>query len=282
MLKPEELQRHDLNFKQQEQISRLQFHAPKKAGARPYFSGQVKRGDTHVMLKEKIERYWVYDNFDPRFVDLVKRAPDKIWPVPIGAASTEKAPRFLLTKTPVAYRQLSDNTCVVKSLASALDYIATKDRMGEFKFVAEAIAHLSKRIEGKLLEEALKAIREVMELRAPSICIYRKFNARRRNRLRNNLSVDQLVELQTPFPTLVVPIGADGSISHAITVVDDLIFDSTQKHAFKLCKQSIDWICGEGGCVKLGLTVRFMESKDKRYAAFFHKEIQNNWVLEQN
>ena len=31
MLTPEELQRHDLNFRQQEQIIRLQFHAPKKA-----------------------------------------------------------------------------------------------------------------------------------------------------------------------------------------------------------------------------------------------------------
>ena len=48
---------------------------------------------------------------------------------------------------------------------------------------------------------------------------------------------------------MVVPQGKDDSVGHAVCVVDDLIFDSTQKYALKLTKESLDWICGAGGCV---------------------------------
>ena len=74
-LTKEELEQHNEDVNQQEQVSRLQYIAPKKPGDRPHFKGQVKRGkDGHIMLRERIEPFWVYDNFDPRFVDLVKRA----------------------------------------------------------------------------------------------------------------------------------------------------------------------------------------------------------------
>ena len=45
----------------------------------------------------------------------------------------------------------------------------------------------------------------------------------------------------------MIPQGKDGSINHAVAVVEDLIFDSTQSHAMKLKKESFDWIFGSCG-----------------------------------
>jgi hypothetical protein len=41
----------------------------------------------------------------------------------------------------------------------------------------------------------------------------------------------------------VVPLGHDGGIGHAISIVGDLIFDSTQTHALQFCKEALDWCC---------------------------------------
>jgi hypothetical protein len=40
------------------------------------------------------------------------------------------------------------------------------------------------------------------------------------------LSREELVSERTPFLTLIRPVGNDGSIDHAVYVVDDLIFDA--------------------------------------------------------
>ena len=42
---------------------------------------------------------------------------------------------------------------------------------------------------------------------------------------------------------VVVLRGMDNSISHAVTVIDDLVFDSTQEYALKLTMESLDFIC---------------------------------------
>ena len=39
--------------------------------------------------------------------------------------------------------------------------------------------------------------------------------------------------------------GKDKSVNHAICVIDDLIFDSTQSLALKLTHSTLDWLCGE-------------------------------------
>ena len=67
---------------------------------------------------------------------------------------------------------------------------------------------------------------------------------------RKKISVEHLVQKPSPYPTLVIPLGNDGSVNHAICVVDDLIFDSTQQFALKLCHKSFHWIAGELGSNK--------------------------------
>lgn len=45
-----------------------------------------------------------------------------------------------------------------------------------------------------------------------------------------------------------MPHGNDNSVDHAVCIIDDLIFNSTQAFAMKLKKESFDWICGDLGC----------------------------------
>jgi hypothetical protein len=71
------------------------------------------------------------------------------------------------------------------------------------------------------------------------------------------LTREELVSERTPFLTLIRPVGNDGSIDHAVCVVDDLIFDARLPNALKLCAESLDMICGPKGMLHLGVVFRF-------------------------
>ena len=56
----------------------------------------------------------------------------------------------------------------------------------------------------------------------------------------------------------VAPIGLDGSKSHAVAVVNGMIFDNSTTHAMLLCRNALDWCCNSvGGHVTTGHSVRF-------------------------
>ena len=69
-----------------------------------------------------------------------------------------------------------------------------------------------------------------------------------------------LLEDKCAFPMVVIPRGIDNCVNHAICVMDDLVFDSTQPKALSLCKETFDWICGDEGCAGIHLAVRFDHS----------------------
>ena len=91
--------------------------------------------------------------------------------------------------------------------------------------------------------------------------------------------MQELITNKTPFPTLVVPLGKDGSISHAITIVDDLFIDSTQKHALKLCAESFDWAVGNT-CIGIYRAIWFQhpwKQKTSKSAEVFNRECNKNY-----
>ena len=79
-----------------------------------------------------------------------------------------------------------------------------------------------------------------------------------------------------PYPTVVIPMGADGSISHAICVIDDLISDTTQAYALKCTRKSMGWIChcGPQEFVDVYLAIRF----DRGFKCKTHiRAMSQNW-----
>ena len=116
-----------------------------------------------------------------------------------------------------------------------------------------------------------------MEEACPSIARPIVFNKRNNRGKGKIIAIDELCSEPTPHPTLVVPIGSDGSVGHCVAVVDDILFDSTQTTAMKLTKKSFDWIVNcEGGCIGLGTVIRF-NSKYVRKVKSFKRKLVTHW-----
>ena len=67
-----------------------------------------------------------------------------------------------------------------------------------------------------------------------------------RKRKSKKMTLTEITTDPSPYPTLVIPFGSDSSLNHAICVVDDLIFDSTQSHALKCEMGVMSWVCASG------------------------------------
>jgi hypothetical protein len=77
---------------------------------------------------------------------------------------------------------------------------------------------------------------------------------------------DLKTETSHRWALLVIPLGGDGGIGHAITIVGDLIFDSTQSHALKLGKNSLDWCCAnDRGFASIYMAIKFAWKKHQTF-----------------
>jgi hypothetical protein len=93
---------------------------------------------------------------------------------------------------------------------------------------------------------SIEALRKAMLKYAPIIGRPTIYNKRRKGKKRK-LTLQEISIVKSPYPTLIIPLGSDSSVNHAICVVDDLIFDSTQSHAMINRLDAISWICDSGG-----------------------------------
>jgi hypothetical protein len=88
--------------------------------------------------------------------------------------------------------------------------------------------------------------------------------------------VGEIVRSMTPQLTVVHPKGMDGSLDHAVCVVDDIVFDARFTHALKLREESFDWVCGPRDMAELGQVIRFClpYGVPKRK---YERPVQRNW-----
>jgi hypothetical protein len=173
-----------------------------------------------------------------------------------------------MTSIKVEYQQGDWNQCLFKATAAALHYCRVQGAASFLSNAAPTVQYLPR-------EKAIISLREAVMNHAPEIGGVIAFNQHQKRRKKNRLSVDELIRNKTIFPTLVIPRANDGSASHAVVVVDDLIFDATQLHAMKLCRASFDWICGKRGVGDIEMALRFERpfNTKKRYTRSMNK----NW-----
>jgi hypothetical protein len=86
-----------------------------------------------TVLLERMSPAWTGERFDPKFLRMVQTAPSRAgfymkWIyVPVGdARQDEKPPSNLVTKFPVHHTQKNHDTCLFKSVASALHHLNKK------------------------------------------------------------------------------------------------------------------------------------------------------------
>ena len=123
-------------------------------------------------------------------------------------------------------------------------------------------------------KSAMDSLVSSMSLVFPSIAGYEAFGSYKK-RNKRNLSIKDLCKKITTYPIVVVPLGKDKSISHAVCVIDDLIFDSTQAFAFQLRRKSLDWIVQKPGIHMIDGAIRFNRKSDKNAPSIKREPIKN-------
>jgi hypothetical protein len=160
----------------------------------------------------------------------------------------------LKTEVVVRYPQRDMDCCLPYAVASCLNYMG---HVIEAKRVAATAPDLIY-LPGDVV---IGRLRTIMQEVLPEVGQCRIFNKQHGQRRKNNevLTVNNLIRCKTPYLTVVVsPKGVDGSADHpAVCVVDDIVFDARLSHAFKLCDETLMWVCGPKGVSDLGTVHRF-------------------------
>jgi hypothetical protein len=214
-----------------------------------FFLGRTASGK---VFDYQLSPEWVEYVFNLVFTQLIRRFPGTWFHVPIGSAVVEEEPSSALyMSVHVAYRQENNDYCLPYAVASCLYYMGHPTVALEVSKQATDWCELP----GDMV---LHAVRSFMIEHLPAEGQPMVFNQKRsRKRKMVPLSRAELVSERTPFLTLIRPVGNDGSIDHAVCVVDDLIFDARLPNTLKLCAESLDMICGPKGMLHLGIVFRF-------------------------
>ena len=228
-----------------------------RQGTVSYYRGKInKEKGSDVRVLELLSLAWVGFNFDPVYLGLTKKAPHRWIPTVVGNNRPEDSltvPLDLMTTVKVNYKQGVHSQCLLKGLASALHYVGLKDG-GSF------ISMKAPTFDGMDGEKCLKELMQLMQKGGKPIGRCEIYNKKNGKNCMIRLSTIDLLNKLTIYPTVLVLVGNDGSVNHAVTVVDDLIFDSTQEFALKLTMESLNWICGPLGMKDIGKTYRFKRS----------------------
>ena len=218
---------------EQEQITALMYRPAVEAfkkedgtmqhGTVAHYRGKITGENGVIVVLDKLSPVWVGFNFDPVYLGLTKKAPKRWFPMVIGNNRPEDsliAPFGLLTTVKVNYKQGNYSQCLFKSLASALHYVGLKQG-GTF------ISMKAPSIDGLDGQRSLNELKKLMRKGVQQIGDCVTFNTKTSKNCMVPLSTVDLLNNLTIYPTVIVLVGNDGSVNHAVTVVDDLIFDST-------------------------------------------------------
>ena len=232
-----------------------------------FFNGQLQARkfkddiSCQLMYKPSEERFYVrqrdadgrvgpnspcenIDEYDDNLVLSAKEMPNQWIGPTVGDCISDDPPAHVCTIYPIAYRQFEKRYCITHSLASALLYCGLRDS-------AVILAQQGDIFSTKQFADAIKTLKCFMQQIAPVIGQRTNTSSRKKK----ILTWPELLMNHTPYPTLVIPVLPNGSITHAFCVVDDLIFEASAAYALKLTEESIRWInCGSDSniyCVEM-------------------------------
>jgi hypothetical protein len=217
-----------------------------------------------TVLLERLNPIWMGQRFNPKFLRMVRTVSSRAgfhikWiDVPVGdTRQDEKPPSDLITKFPVHYTQKNHDTChdtcLFKSVASALHHLNKKQ-------IASVISSMATKYMYTPVDEQLNKLGSIAPEKDCDLLVT-KWMTRKRVR-----KFDLKTETSHGWALVVIPLGGDGGIGHAIIIVGDLKFDSTQSHALKLGKNSLDWCCAnDRGFESIYMAIKFAWKKHQTF-----------------
>ena len=132
-----------------------------------------------------------------------------------------------------------ENSCVFNSLVNALHYI------NDYRGRDEVVDKLRQSLDYSEYRSVAKTRRSFAAY-VMNFCV-KGYNAT----LLTNLDV---LKDRSMWPTLCILKGNDGSTNHAVTIVENYIFDSNNTYALPLNESTLNWCC----CGDEGLEVKFV------------------------
>jgi hypothetical protein len=145
---------------------------------------------------------------------------------------------MLVESVPIKYPQYNLETCTFMSMASALHYCSAKLKMGDKQFGCtlsqDAIGYVKGMSACAQLDVLVRLVKE-------KSLYFKKLKLRAKQ---NKIEEWNILNKKSPsWPTVVVLLGSDGGMSHTVTIVNDLLFDSNCSCAMRLSKETLDWCC---------------------------------------
>jgi hypothetical protein len=248
----------------------LKYDSTKKCFFTSYYDTKEKRY-SKPLLQPDID--WI----DDRNIRRAQCSPDTWVAPPIGDPFEKTPPCHLQTTVKTIYQQYNNPFCLTYSLASCFHYCG-------LHFAAQRLAAAATEFSVLHFDMQLKKLTEFMHNLCPLIggcTIYNRRLRRHGKFIRRMTWQDLFTEIQ-PYPTLVVPVLPNGVMTHAFSVVDDLIFDSITNYALKLKQESVDWIFN-GENVELYLAIKFNMKRSPdghNIVETYNRPVKLNWIHE--
>ena len=179
----------------------------------------------NVRKPELVPYDWVRKNFSETFINELKRKSDRpgfiVVPPGRARAKSKKMKMFTEVAPSMQYLQHDKKHCLHYSFASALYFL-------NFKKVAQIIQQDAFRSAEWVdsWTSILKIMKEHLSFLQPV-----RYGDRQLNPL----------EDKSRYPTLMILIGTDGFVDHAVTTVGDWLFDSNRETAEKISLEILDW-----------------------------------------
>ncbi len=229
------------------EIAKLMFIPSRPAEEEGYFYPSYYNAKNAAgKVTEGYTKAWIYYCFDATFARAVQHYPEHWHDVPIG--NREQLPETITPGLgpPLFHPQGDRSTCVFNSMACALAYLGRKN-------AANALVNLALGTPNMTGKQVIEALSNAMIEYAPDIGRGEKW----RKRSKKIMEYDP-VKQTSPFPTLLQLMGNDGGVQHAVTTVDEWIFDSVEKHAIPLSHANLGRCCGtELGFARVFAAYRF-------------------------
>ena len=222
------------------EVCQLMYVPPEHEITRGYFVAKNYKGE-----RQNVEPAWVKDVFDKVIVQDIMWRPRTFVDVPIGTRPKSQETVSSPGGPVIRFRQHDNKTCVFKSMACALHYLDKHN-------AANALSTLAVHTERKHGKGLINYLYETMEAHVPEIADGQKWNTSKK------LEKFDVMANISKYPTLLQLLGTDGGIQHAVTTVDNWIFDSAEEYALALTLENLNKCCGPNvGLDKIWAAYRF-------------------------
>jgi hypothetical protein len=181
---------------------------------------------------ELLEKSWVDRNFNKEFIEEVKCQSEKeakrcFVVVPPGKSCNKRKKEILDDKLPIIrYPQCNDNTCLTSSLGSALCYLGLNK-------LAEVVINfgVNSVCTSTLISEVNLFLMKQKEFSDRWIVVALPQN------------YDLFDNIKEKGPKVIRILDSWGCISHVVTIVDGMIFDSNKTYAMMLTYSNLNACC---------------------------------------